>query len=263
MKYVAWVTISEEHGTKADTPLTGRVALVTGGSRGLGRAVCVELARAGADVAFTYRRDQSAADETLGLISAHGVRGMAELAPVDSIAHNLSALRSVGDKLGDVAILVNNAGIVSSGREVLDTPLDEVERLMRIHALGPMQLCQLVLPGMRARGRGDIVMISSMATRTFLPRAAAYAMAKSASEALAYSLAVEEQPNRVRVNIVAPGLVDTDMGRRLLTARPQSATEFASTSTPEQVARLVLYVVSDENTQTGHRFGMDGGMRTA
>ncbi len=238
-------------------------ALVTGGSRGVGRAICVELSRCGADVAFTYRRDGSAADETRKMLTLNNVQGLAIQSSVDVPEQNVTTVESVMATFGGLDILINNAGVVSSGHEVVDTPSDEVARMMRVHALGPMQLCQLAVPVMRSRGGGHIVMVSSTATRTFLPRAAPYAMAKAAGEALAFSLAAEEASYGISVNVVAPGLVDTDMGRRLVAARPDGRSELGESSTPENVAELVRYVVSEENTQTGHRFGIEGGVRTS
>lgn len=249
--------------SRADNrPFTGLTALVTGGSRGVGRAICVELSRCGADVAFTYRRDEAAADQTLEMLTRNEVRGLAILASVDVPEQNVTTVDTVMETFGGLDILINNAGVVSSGREVVDTPPGEVERMMRIHALGPMQLCQLAVPAMRRRGGGRIVMVSSTSTRTFLPRAAPYAMAKAAGEALAFSLAAEEASYGIRVNVVAPGLVDTDMGRRLVAARPDGHSELGDSSTPDEVAGLVRYVVSDANTQTGHRFGIEGGVLT-
>lgn len=252
--------IPTPHPNTIDRPLTGRLALVTGGSRGVGRAICDELARHGANVAFTYQRDSAAAERTLELVINSGVQGMAVLASVDSPVDNLETVQAITERLGEIDILINNAGVVSSGRQVIDTPTEETERILRIHALGPMQLCQLVLPAMRRKKRGDIVFISSVATTTFMPRAAPYTMAKCAAEALAATLAKEEARHHVRVNIVAPGLIDTDMGRRLMAARSGDSAEFGECSTPEEVARLVHDVISDQDVSaTGHRFAIEGG----
>ena len=197
------------------------------------------------------------------MLTRNKVRGLAILSSVDVPEQNVTAVDTVMETFGELDILINNAGVVSSGHEVVDTPPEEVARMMRIHALGPMQLCQLAVPAMRRRGGGHIVMVSSTATRTFLPRAAPYAMAKAAGEALAFSLAAEEASYGISVNVVAPGLVDTDMGRRLVAARPNGHSELGESSTPDEVAGLVRYVVSEENTQTGHRFGIEGGIRTS
>ena len=124
----------------------------------------------------------------------------------------------IEEDLGPIAILVNNAGIASRGRMVADTEADELHRVVATHAFGPHYLSRLVLPGMRSLDRGDIIMISSVATRSLGSHGAPYNMGKTAMEALAYTLAKEEKVNGIRVNIVAPGLVDTEMGQRLVKA---------------------------------------------
>ncbi len=144
--------------------LTGRVALVTGGSRGIGRAIALGLAEDGADVAVNYRRDDAAAVDTVAAIEALGRKARAYQAPVDDRDALRAMVDAAANELGPIDLLVNNAGIASRGQSVCDTDPGELERCIRIHALGPAELCKLVLPGMRSRPRGDIIMISSVAT---------------------------------------------------------------------------------------------------
>src|SRR5262249_22497663 len=119
---------------------------------------------------------------------------------------------------GYIDILVCNAGIASRGNAVADTDPGEVQRVLATHAVAPHHLCRLVLPSMRTRPRGDIVMISSVATSHMAAYGAPYNMGKAAMEALASTLAKEEEPHGIHVNVVAPGLVETEMGRRLAKA---------------------------------------------
>jgi NAD(P)-dependent dehydrogenase (short-subunit alcohol dehydrogenase family) len=226
----------------AERSLNARVALVTGGSRGVGRAVCEALAGHGADVAFTYRKNVAEAEQVLLAIEATGVRALAIQASIDSAEDNERTVAGVREALGDIDILVNNAGIVSGGKSVGDTPIPEFRRLMEVHAIGPAHLCQLVLPGMRSSPGGDIVMISSTAAVDFEALAGPYSMAKCAEEALAYTLAHEEQSSGIRVNVVAPGLIDTDMGRRLIAARPDDFTELPSS--PQHIAAVILALLN-------------------
>src|SRR5207248_10681927 len=114
------------------------------------------------------------------------------------------------------AILINHAGIASRGGSVAKTDPAEVARVIGTHAIGAHHLCRMLMPQMRERERGDVVMISSVATRENAAGGAPYNMAKAALEALALTLAKEERTRGIRVNIVAPGLVDTEMGRRLV-----------------------------------------------
>ena len=248
--------------------LEGRVALVTGGGRGIGGAIALALAEDGADVAVNYRRDEASAKETVAGIEALGRRARAYKASVDSPDENRAMVEGVIEDFGHVDILVNNAGIASRGSSVLDTDPAELERVVRIHALGPHHLCQLVLPSMRQQPRGDIVMISSTATLSHGANGAPYNMGKAAMEALAYTLAKEERPNGIRVNIVAPGLVETEMGRRLMkaTAGIQDLREldalmpFGRVCQPEDISNAVRFLVSSgADYLTGEKVNVHGG----
>ena len=248
--------------------LDGRVALVTGGSRGIGRAIALALAEGGADVAVVYRRDGEAASETVKEVEARGRRAAAYAADVAVPEQVEAVVAAVVADFGFVDILVNNAGVASRGRPVADTDADEVERLLRVHAVGAHSLCRAVLPSMRARPRGDIVMISSVITRDVPPNGAPYAMAKAALEMLAATLAKEERRHGIHVNVVAPGLVETDMGRRLAKATfgtddmraLDAAFPFGRVCSPEDVAGVVRFAVSGAaGYMTGEVFRVDGG----
>jgi NAD(P)-dependent dehydrogenase (short-subunit alcohol dehydrogenase family) len=248
--------------------LDGRVALVTGGGRGIGKAIALGLAEDGADIAVNYRRDADAAQETVTEIEKLGRRAFAYAAPVDDYDACAQMVSSVLSDLGHVDILVNNAGIASRGLTVADTDPAEIERVIRTHAFGAWACSKLVLPSMRTQSRGDIVMISSAATVGMAGNSAPYNMAKAALEALAYTLAKEERRNGIHVNIVAPGLVDTEMGRRLVKGamgitdiRTMDANAaFGHVCSPEEVAEAVRFLVSERGSYiTGQRLGVDGG----
>lgn len=248
--------------------LSGRVALVTGGGRGIGRAIALGLAEDGADVAVNYRRDEAAALETVAAIEALGRKAKAYRASIDSFDDDQAMVEAVLRDFGYIDILVNNAGIASRGLSVADTDPAEMERVVRTHAFGPHYLAKLVLPSMRTRPRGDIIMISSAATRSMGPNGAPYNMGKAAMEALALTLAKEERPNGIHVNIVAPGLVETEMGRRLVRATQgvedmrelDAVMPFGRVCQPEDVADVVRFFVSDRaGYLTGERVYVDGG----
>jgi 3-oxoacyl-[acyl-carrier protein] reductase len=248
--------------------LAGRVALVTGGGRGIGRSIGMALAEDGADVAVNYRRDEAAALETVAAIEALGRRARAYRASVDSLDEDRDMVEGVLADFGHVDILVNNAGIASRGQSVLDTDPAELERVVRVHALAPHYLCKLVLPSMRERPRGDIIMISSSATLQNGANGAPYNMGKAAMEALALTLAKEERPRGIRVNVVAPGLVETEMGRRLIKAttgiddlrKLDKAMPFGRVCQPEDVSSAVRFLVSESGAYlTGQRIYVDGG----
>jgi NAD(P)-dependent dehydrogenase (short-subunit alcohol dehydrogenase family) len=249
--------------------LKGRVALVTGGSRGIGRAIALSLAEAGADVAVNYRRDEAAANEVVAAIETMGRRARAFRAPVDDFDAVRLMVADIIRDFGTIGVLINNAGIASRGNSVADTDPAELERVVRVHALAPHFLCGQVLPHMRKETRGDIVMISSVATLHHAANGAPYNMGKAAMEALALTLAKEERKHGIRTNIVAPSLTVTEMGKRLTKARTggdihalDAASPFGRVSVPEDVAAAVTWFVSDANPYAnGQKINIDGGGR--
>ena len=235
--------------------LEGRVALVTGASRGIGRAIALALAEDGADIAVNYRREDTDAERTVADIKALGRRAAPFKASVDVIEEDAAMIERVKNELGPISILINNAGIASRGNTVADTDPAEMARVVGVHAFAPFYLSKLVLPQMRGAKRGDIVMISSVATLTFAARGAPYCMGKAAAEALAFTLAKEERPNNIYVNVVAPPLTDTDMGQRLAKARGavsmrdlDKTMPFGHVCQPEDIANVVRFLVSKRNT---------------
>ncbi|MCF8589856.1 SDR family NAD(P)-dependent oxidoreductase [Gordonia liuliyuniae] len=256
--------------TSSSTDLAGRVALVTGGGRGIGRATSLALAGRGAAVAVNWARDEQSALNTVREIRDLGGNAVATRARVDNIDDTEAMVEQAGTELGPISILVHNGGIASRGHLVADTGVDEVERLLRVHAIGPHQLTRFVLPAMRQCPRGDIVMISSVATHLMEAGGAPYSMGKAALEALAYTLAKEEADNGIHVNIVAPGLVASEMGDRMIAARsngtatraveldPQSP--FGHVCRPDEIADVVTFLVSPPaGYLTGQRIVVDGG----
>ena len=249
----------------------GRVALITGGGRGIGRGISELLAANGATVAVNYRRDAEAAASTVAAITDAGGSARAYAATVDDADECQAMIDAVVADFGGIDILVCNAGIASRGHSVADTDPAEMMRVVTTHAFGPHHMARCALPSMRTRGRGDIVMVSSVATSYMGPNGAPYNMGKAAMEALALTLAKEERPNGIHVNVVAPGIVETDMGIRLSRARLgrrdmedlrslDATSPFGRVCQPLDVANVVLWLCSEgAGYVTGQRIECNGG----
>lgn len=256
--------------------LDGRIALVSGGGRGIGRGISELLAAEGASVAVNYRADKAAADDTVAAIEHAGGAARAYEASVDDPEACASMVAAVVADFGGLDTLICNAGIASRGRGVIDTDPNEMIRVVATHAFGPHHLSRVALPHIRTRaaaadGRGDIVMISSVATNHHSANGAPYNMGKAAMEALAMTLAKEERPYGIHVNVVAPGLVETDMGLRLARAftgkremedlrSMDASSPFGRVCQPADVANVVLWLCSKGSGYvTGQRIEVDGG----
>ena len=248
--------------------LHGRVAVVTGGGRGIGRAIALRLAGDGASVAVNYRKDEEAAKGTVNAIESAGGSAASFQGSVGSYDEAKAVMDGAVSRFGHVDILVNNAGITNRGAPVANTPVEELERVVGTMAFGSHHMCQLVLPSMREQPRGDIIMISSQSAIKADPYGGPYNMAKAAQEALAFTLAKEEARSGIRVNIVVPGLSNTDMGRRLVKAAMKvdeihelnSRFPLGRVCEPEDIAHAVAFLVSTGGTNiTGQRLVVDGG----
>ena len=250
------------------TSQAGRVAVVSGGGRGIGAAISKRLAAQGATVAVNYRRDEAAAQQTVAEIMAAGGKAVAYQASVDDAAQVEVMVAQLLADLGTVDILVCNAGTASRGQSLVDTDPAEFGRLFGTHVLGAANLCRLLVPTMREHERGDVVVISSVATRRATANGGPYMMAKAALEAFAQTLALEELEHGIHVNIVAPGLVVTDMGDRLVRAVAgldsasalDGQSPFGHVCRPEEIADVVAYLCSPEASYVnGQKIYVDGG----
>lgn len=242
----------------------GRVALVTGGSRGIGRAVCVRLARAGAAIALNYITNHEAARETQALIAAEGARCALFPADVANPEAVETMVRAAEQALGPVDLLVANAGIF----EILPheaMTFAHWRRIMAVNLDGTYLPVMAVKDGMIQRGDGRIVCLSSIAALRARDQAIAYAAAKGAVIAFARSCAEAFAP-QIRINCVAPGLIDTEMGRAVGDKLVQTlieATPLQRIGRPGEIAELVCFLLSDRASYTtGQTIVASGGRVT-
>jgi 3-oxoacyl-[acyl-carrier protein] reductase len=247
-----------------DLQLENRVALVTGGSRGIGRAVALLLAREGARVALTYR---SRADDAASVVAGAGDRAMAVPLDLSDETSIRAAVTAVLDRWGRVDLLVGNALDTAGLTLWPPTPFEEqpAAAFFRANLDGPFTVAQAVVPAMRAQGFGRIVFISGTSGVDGLPYAAVLSSAKAALHGLTRSLAKELGRDGVLVNAVLPGTTLTEHIMELLPAPARAAREQASPIGrllgPEEIAPAVAFLGSPVNTGvTGELVRVSGGL---
>ncbi len=236
--------------------LTNRVALVTGGSRGIGRAIALALAETGASVAVNYRDQAQAASEVAAAIRATGRRAMAVAADVSDSAAVSGMVRAVEAELGPVDVLINNAGIAII-RNVDELTEQEFDLTLAVNLKSAFLCTQAVLPGMRARHWGRIVNVSSGAARGAGGIGVHYNASKAGMEGLTRGYAARLVKEGITVNAVAPSLIDTDM---MNARRDQyiARIPLGRMGTAEEVAQAVLMVLGNDY-MTGQTVQLNGG----
>lgn len=239
-----------------------QIALVTGSSRGIGRAVAAELARKDWAVCVNYRVRQDCAEELVRQLESEGCRAMAVQADVSDRAQVNAMVRRVEEAFGPVSLLVNNAGI--AGQALFQEITDELwHRYFSVNVDGAFHTIQAVLPHMLHEHAGCIVNVSSIWGQRGASCEVTYSCTKAALIGLTRSLAAELAPTQIRVNCVAPGVIRTDMLDALpAEVLPQLAQEtpLGRLGTPEDIAHAVAFLASEQaNFITGQVLTCDGG----
>ncbi|MBQ9412010.1 MAG: glucose 1-dehydrogenase [Oscillospiraceae bacterium] len=240
----------------------GSTAIVTGASRGIGRAVAERLARAGWRVCVNYRVRRDCAEELCARLTGEGLEAMAFQADVSDRRAVESMVRAARERFGPVGLLVSNAGIAGQ-MQIQDVTDGDWERYFAVNVKGAFHTIQAVLPDMLHAHRGSIVTVSSMWGLRGASCEAVYSATKAALIGLTRSLALELAPSGIRVNCVAPGVVDTDMvrvlGQETLDALAEQ-TPLGRLGTPEDIAAAVAFLVGEEaGFVTGQVLTADGG----
>ena len=252
--------------------LSGKVVLVTGAARGIGRAIADRLARDGADVALADAHADRL-EEGVAAVEGHGGRAIALSADVTRKAEVDAMVESTVDRLGGIDALFSNAGVIEV-EPFLEAKEASWDRIMAVNAKGVFLCGQAAARAMIPRKGGCIVNIASIASRIGIPDMAAYSASKAAVVSLTRSMALALAPHRIRVNAVAPGIVDTDMwakidARRAALAnvapgepmrRRVASIPLGRAVTPDEVASLAVFFLGpDAQCITGQTCAVDGG----
>lgn len=244
--------------------ISGGVALVTGGSRGIGRAISLALASRGVKVAVNFVSDQSAAEEVVSGIRSRGGEGGAFRADVASESDVKEMVAHVESELGPIDLLITNAGIGAPTTHD-DFDMSTFRKIMRVNVEGTVIPVMAVKDGMLSRGQGSIVCISSIAGLRSRPRMIAYSTSKAAVIGFVRNMAGALGPN-VRVNGIAPGLIKTDMTESMdpkVLADMEEEAFVKRLGVPDDIAGAALFLLSDNASFiSGQTFVVDGGRVT-
>ncbi len=247
-----------------DSGLEGKIALVTGGGRGIGRAIVETLAADGADVTFFYRSDAAAAAEVVAAGSAEGWKLACAQVDVRDAKACEAAVEQLVESRGGIQVLVNNAGVIRDGLLAM-LSVEDVQAVLDTNIGGLFNVSRAVVPHMIAKRSGSIVNLSSVAAAKGGRGQTNYAASKGAVEAFTRSLAVELASRRIRVNAVAPGVIETEMSqavRELAEDEVKSRILLKRYGQPQEIANAVWFLASRlAEYVTGEILHVDGGFK--
>ncbi|RKK03725.1 SDR family oxidoreductase [Pseudoroseomonas wenyumeiae] len=246
--------------------LQGRIAIITGADSGIGQATAELFAREGADICIGYHTDREGAKDTKRSVEQAGRRAVVVQGDVGQPT-DVEVLFREAAALGTADILVNCAGKGMGGMPVAEMQDEMLERVLRTDLLGPLFCCRAFIRLRKQHGgKGRIVTISSVAQHLPTPGSAPYGMAKAGIGSLTRSLAVEVAEDKINVNNIAPGLIQTPMTQERLDDPEKREASFKEipwhrAGQPEEIARLALFLASDDGDYvTGQTWTMDGGL---
>ena len=243
--------------------LKGKVCFITGGSRGIGRAIALAMAEAGADVAFTYLRNQEKAEDVSRAVREKGVRCKAYHVDAASIEDTEQVAKLVIAEFGPISILVNNAGITRD-KSFLKMTKDMWDEVVHVNLDGLFNTTRAILPSMVEAGWGRILNLSSIVGQMGNFGQANYAATKGAIISFTETLARELARKNITVNAVAPGFIETDMVKDMSEAavlQVKAQTPLGRLGRPEEIADAVVFLASPRASYiTGQTLGVNGGL---
>jgi meso-butanediol dehydrogenase / (S,S)-butanediol dehydrogenase / diacetyl reductase len=250
------------------TRLSGKVALITGGGTGIGRAIALAFAREGAKVAVAGRRKEKL-EETLREVEKLGGQGLAIVCDVAKAKDGERAVKETAKAFGQLNVLVNNAGVLHAAT-IEGTSEDQWDNLMTINLKGPFLMCKAALPEFRKAGGGTIVNVGSVLGLVAMKDRAAYCASKGGVSLLTKAIALDHAHENVRSNCICPSIVETELVRGLFAASEEGkalrrarigSIPLGRMGRPEDVAEMAVFLASEESSWlTGAAVPLDGGL---
>jgi 3-oxoacyl-[acyl-carrier protein] reductase len=242
--------------------LSGKVALITGASRGIGRAIAIEFARQGASVIINYSNDYEGAKETLEEVKRLNGYGIIIKGDISSFGECSAIVKETLKAMGKIDILINNAGISHIGL-FMDATEEEIQRVMSTNLLGAIYLTKHVIKDMMLRKNGNVINISSMWGEVGASCEVLYSTAKGGLNLFTKALAKEVAPSNIRVNAISPGVIDTKMNSFLGEEEKISLEEeipLGRFGKPSEIGKLAVFLCSEDSSYiTGQIIRADGG----
>jgi meso-butanediol dehydrogenase / (S,S)-butanediol dehydrogenase / diacetyl reductase len=254
-------------GSETVTRLAGKVALITGGGTGIGRAIALAFAREGAKVAVAGRRKEKL-QETLVKLKKQGTKGLAIVCDVSKAKDAERAVRETAKAFGKLNVLVNNAGVLHAAT-IDGTSEEQWDGLMTINLKGPFLMCKAALPEFRKAGGGAIVNVGSVLGLVAMKDRAAYCASKGGVTLLTKAIALDHAHENVRSNCICPSIVETELVQGLFASEEGKALRKARIGQiplgrmgrPEDVAEMAVFLASEESSWlTGAAVPLDGGL---
>ncbi|MDJ0790072.1 MAG: SDR family NAD(P)-dependent oxidoreductase [Myxococcota bacterium] len=243
--------------------LDGKRALVTGASRGIGKGIALAMARAGADVAIGYRREKDAADGVVAEIEALGHKAVALAADVRDASAVAAMVTGARDAFGGLDVVVANAGVPTRFEPLHEVDDGYFDRVIQIDLYGVFHTLKAAVPILREQGGGVILTVSSIAAEACGANGGPYVAAKAGVNALSKVVAKENARAGVRCNVIAPGLIQTDIADGMMDFHGDAITKsipLGRIGTPDEVGEMAVYLASDDAAWiTGKVFHIDGG----